>query len=271
MKIKAESLRLYYFQLWNLTPDGESFYTHSSLLQPVLFKNQKAMLKIFMVEEEKRGAKLLFWWDGIGSVEVFEYNDNAILMERIPNDCSLTTMAISNQDDEATQIICNVAKLLHSYNKEPFPELPLLKNWFKDLFLYADKFGEIIRKCADIAKYLLEDQRDIVVLHGDLHHENILHSADRGWLSIDPKGIIGERAFDYVNILCNPNVEVALKEGRFIHQLEIISRESKINFDYLLKWAVAWAGLSTVWSLNDGAKTSIAFDVARIALQELNV
>jgi streptomycin 6-kinase len=40
---------------------------------------------------------------------------------------------------------------------------------------------------------LLTTQREKVVLHGDMHHGNVLNFGSRGWLAIDPKGLIGER------------------------------------------------------------------------------
>lgn len=270
MTVDSEKSLLHYAALWNLIPDGRSFFTHSSLLQPVLYKYKKAMLKIFMAEEERNGSKLMIWWNGVGAAKVFEYDNNAILMERIPDDSLLTTMATGRHDDEATRIICNVANLLHSCKNNSLPDLTSLEKWFTDLFLYADKFGEVFKRCADIAGDLLKNQDDIVALHGDLHHGNILYSADRGWLAIDPKGIIGERAFDYANILCNPNAEVALKKDRLLCQSGIISREAKIGFDKLLKWIAAWAGLSAIWSLNDGSKPDIAYNIAEIALKQLN-
>lgn len=266
MKNEAELLLPHYIQLWDLSPDGNKLITHSSLLQPVLYKNNKAILKIPMAEEEKAGSKLMIWWNGVGAAKVYEYDENAILMERIIGSCSLTDMSANNQDDEASRIICHVVSLLHNYNKKPIPELITLEVWFKDLFLYAEKYGEVLRKSADIAKTLLINQRDIRVLHGDLHHGNILHSAERGWLAIDPKGIIGERTFDYANILCNPNQEITLKKGRLERQLDIICREAKIDFDYLLKWVIAWAGLSATWSLNDGDEKCIAIEVANMAM-----
>jgi len=228
------------------------------------------MLKIPINIEEKIGSKLMIWWDGIGAARVFEYDENAILMEKILGNYSLTTMSINNLDDDSTQIICNVANLLHSCKKEPFPELVPLKVWFKDLFLFAKNNGEVFQKCANIGRNLLENQHDITVLHGDLHHGNILYSSDRDWLAIDPKGLIGERAFDYVNILCNPTEEIALKKGRLTDQINVISKEAKIDFTHLLKWTAAWAALSAVWFINDGVKTNIAFKVAKIALNEIN-
>jgi streptomycin 6-kinase len=64
--------------------------------------------------------------------------------------------------------------------------------------------GGILRIAAETAADLLATQRDVVVLHGDMHHENILKFSSRGWLAIDPKGLVGERGFDYANIFCKP-------------------------------------------------------------------
>jgi len=41
------------------------------------------------------------------------------------------------------------------------------------------------------------------LLHGDLHHENILLDAGRGWLAIDPKGVIGPRPLECGRFLHN--------------------------------------------------------------------
>jgi hypothetical protein len=43
-------------------------------------------------------------------------------------------------------------------------------------------------------------------LHGDIHHDNILDFGRRGWLAIDPKRLFGERGFDYANLFCNPDL-----------------------------------------------------------------
>ena len=49
----------------------------------------------------------------------------------------------------------------------------------------------------------LAAQRDVVPLHGDIHHRNIRQSA-RGWLAFDANGLVGERAYDCANTLCYP-------------------------------------------------------------------
>ncbi|MBH1547375.1 hypothetical protein I5U09_16900 [Stenotrophomonas maltophilia] len=71
--------------------------------------------------------------------------------------------------------------------------------------LIAGREGEILARCADTARRLLADPGDVVPLHGDIHHGNILDFGDRGWLAIDPKRLKGERGFDYANLFCNPD------------------------------------------------------------------
>jgi streptomycin 6-kinase len=70
---------------------------------------------------------------------------------------------------------------------------------------------------------LLATQRDVVALHGDMHHENVLRFGSRGWLAIDPKGLTGERGFDYANIFCNPDGATATMPGRLARQTRVVA------------------------------------------------
>lgn len=266
---QEENILAQHIESWNLVSDGNSFYTHSSLIQPVLSGETKCVLKVLLTPEEKAGSKVQNWWNGISAAKVFCMDDDAILMERIIGDRSLKSMSLNNQDEEATEIICNVANLLHSCNKGPFPQLVPLEVWFKELFLSAGKYGDIFLKSANQAKVLLAKQKDITVLHGDLHHDNILYSSDRGWLAIDPKGLHGDRSFDYVNILCNPIKEIALEEGRLMKQIDIISKNAGIETKHILEWTVAWAGLSAVWFLNDNQDATLPVGVLEYGLAQL--
>lgn len=270
MRNEAGKILQHYMQSWNLIYDSDGFHTHCSLIQPVIYKDIKAILKITFSIEEKRGNKLMLWYNGKGAAKVLKCDDGAILMERVIGDQSLRTMALNNRDDEATRIICRTANLLHADRNKGLPELIPLNIWFNELFLSAGKYGSPFTECAGIAKPLLDGQNDITVLHGDLHHDNILYSPERGWLAIDPKGLLGERAFDYANILCNPDKEIALSKNRLTKQIDVISKNTGINYNHLLKWTIAWAGLSAVWFLNDNMDASLPKSVAEIALKELN-
>ena len=246
IRTTAETILQSHIQNWGLICDCDRFYTHSSLLQAVIYQNNKAILKIPFSEEEKRGNKLMVWWNGLGAANVFKWDNDAILLERISSEHSLKSMVVNNNDDEATQIICELADILHSHTDKQLPELVALNVWFEDLFTYAGKYGGIFIESAKIASDLLKKQENITVLHVDLHHDNILYSPERGWLAIDPKGLIGERTFDYVNILCNPDKETALAQDRLTKQVQIISKHTGIEVNHLLKWTIAWAGLSAI-------------------------
>ncbi len=103
-----------------------------------------------------------------------------------------------------------------------------------------------------IARRLLDSPIDQVVLHGDLHHGNVLDSGGRGWLVIDPKALSGERTFDFVNILRNPDVPTSLRPGRFARQIDLISEAAGLDRRRFLEWTVAFTGLSAAWIYGDG-------------------
>lgn len=257
-----------YLALWNLTADGDPIITHSSQLLPVCYQGNKAMLKIALSEEECWGAKLMIWWKGEGAARVFTYQDNALLMERALGSNSLAKKAQDGHDDEASHIICSVAAKLHAQKENP-PKLLSLKTWFKGLEIASLHYSGIFSEAFKTANELLSSPQDIVVLHGDLHHDNILDFGQRGWLAIDPKHITGERGFDFANLFCNPDKDVALQPGRLLRQVNVVSECAQLERSRLLKWILSYAGLSAAWSLEDGDSPALALAVAEIAAFEL--
>ncbi len=262
-----------YITLWSLVPDGNPLFTHNSHLLPVLYKNNPAMLKVALEEEEKMGGLLMTWWDGKGAARVFAQEDNALLLERATGKKSLIDMVQNGQDEEATRIICDVTKVLHAHKGPPPSYLLSLKEWFRELEPAALIYEGILRTAYTIASELLEKPQDIVVLHGDIHHENILDFKERGWLAIDPKHLIGERGFDYANIMRNPikNEKLATSPKRFKKQVDIISKSANLDPVRLLKWTLAFSGLSAAWILGDGKEPKLDITIAELAAVELNI
>lgn len=259
-----------YLPRWSLTPDGEAITTPTSRLLPVLHHGMPAMLKIATEDEERWGAGLLVWWDGDGAVRVLAHEGDAVLLERTAADCSLADMARAGLDDEATRILCATAARLHATDgRPPPPPLTDLTLWFRELWPVADQHGGILAEAADTARNLLASQRDIIPLHGDLHHGNVLDGGARGWLAIDPKRLLGDRAFDYVNILRNPDAEIALRPGRFARQLDVICDAAGLNRKRLLRWTLAFTGLSAAWIFNDGNEPVLDLAIAELALTDL--
>jgi streptomycin 6-kinase len=108
-----------------------------------------------------------------------------------------------------------------------------------------------------------------VALHGDIHHENVLDFGPRGWLVIDPKGLLGERGYDYANLFCNPDEGTATTPGRLGRQLEIVAAAANLDRRRLLQRIVAWAGLSAMWTLELELSPRGNLRVAEIAASAL--
>nr|WP_245808542.1 aminoglycoside phosphotransferase family protein [Deinococcus hopiensis] len=99
-----------------------------------------------------------------------------------------------------------------------------------------------------------------------------MHSRERGWLAIDPKGLTGERGYDYANIFCNPGLEVAATPGRLARQADVASQEAGLDRSHLLQWILAYAGLSAAWHLQAGEReqAEATLEVAQIATAALH-
>ncbi|MGH1351489.1 MAG: aminoglycoside phosphotransferase family protein [Methyloligellaceae bacterium] len=262
-----------YIKDWKLTPDGPQIVTANARLFPVIHAGQSLMLKIASSPEEKAGAALMSWWDGVGAARVLKYDEDAILMERAEEELILAKLSREGADNKAILIMCEVISKLHgSENKSgvnPLPKLHPLHQWFRQLLLSANHDNAILSRAAETAKKLLEMPFEPTVLHGDIHHDNVLYFGERGWLAIDPKGLIGNRAFDYANIFCNPDYETATEPDVFQRRLHVISATGKIERKLLLEWILAWAGLSAIWDINSGFSPVTPLRIAELANAEL--
>ena len=224
------------------------------------------MLKVARIPDEQAGYRLMTWWDGQGAAKVFASSTGALLMERVAEgSCDLAQMAWSGQDDEACRILCNTAARLHAPRRGPLPDLHPLETWFLPLFQHAPAHAALA-PAAETARQLLATPDGICPLHGDLHHENVLDFGERGWLAIDPHGLVGERTFDYANIFTNPDLSdpsrpLASLPGRLEARLEVVVSAAGIEPGRLLRWIVAWTGLSAAWFIGDGDDKGAAVDL----------
>lgn len=105
-----------------------------------------------------------------------------------------------------------------------------LTYWFNSLKLIAQQQQGIFAHCMAIANNLLNEPRNVVALHGDIHHRNILDFGERGWLAIDPKSLLGEQGFEYANLLCNPDLTNIHNPNHFINQLNNIVTLTGVDY-----------------------------------------
>jgi streptomycin 6-kinase len=93
-----------------------------------------------------------------------------------------------------------------------------------------------------------------VLLHGDLHHQNILSASRQPWLAIDPKGVIGEPAYEAGALLRNPMPHLLHMDrpGQVLaRRIEQLSDQLELDRMRVRDWALAQAVLAAWWALED--------------------
>jgi streptomycin 6-kinase len=85
---------------------------------------------------------------------------------------------------------------------------------------------------------------------------------------IDPKGLIGDRGYDFANLFCNPWPEAA-EPGRLRQRLAIVAEAAGIAPTRLLQWILAYVGLSAAWTLESGGDPWRALLIGEIVCGEL--
>lgn len=255
-----------HFEAWDLVPDGPPFRTRSSWLQPVRDGETAAMLKLPFEDEERRGGQVLSWFDGRGAARILRADSEAVVVERLAGDIDLAALAERSVegDEQACRILCGVVRALHADQLTPPPQVQPLRPWFASLERQAAG-DPLLARAWSTADRLLSDDREPRVLHGDIHHANVLHDPVRSWRAIDPKGLIGPRGYDYANLLRNPLTGVARDSGRLDRLAALVADLSELPRADILGWTLAHAGLSAAWSLEAEEDPGHSLAVAKAA------
>jgi len=248
--------------LWDLVPEGEvlSMPLTGSRLLPVRAGDRAAMLKLAASADERRGAEVMAWWDGEGAAPVLAYDGEALLMVRAEGRRSLVDQVTQGDDAGAMAVLCDVIARLHSARPTPPPRLPPLIRLFQMLLETSDPRLIAARR---VAEGLLAEPGETVVLHGDMHHNNVLDFGALGWRAIDPWGYVGARAYDYANLFRNPDL-ASLTRERLTARLAQVSDLARLPPERLLAWIYAHAGLSAAWDEADGQDAQRSFAVLQI-------
>ena len=258
----------YYLNTWNLSNPQLLTQTVTSHIYTVTHDTETVILKLLSASEteEQRGAAALRYFGGHGAVRLLRHDDGAQLIEYAAGD-ELVTLVERDEDENATRIIAQVIKQLHSVPQDAAHDgLFTLDRWFAELFnkAAADKRAgveSIYARCTPLAQRLLADQREVRVLHGDIHHRNIRQSAP-GWLAFDPKGLVGESTYDCANTLCNPAMpELVHNETRLLTNAEILADALEIEMSRVLEFTYAYACLNASQCLRIGDEEMVQWSL----------
>lgn len=189
--------------------------------------------------------------------EVIAHDNNMIIMQRAVPGSTLKGYFPDN-DEKATKILCASIKELHKASIPESHNFYHLSELFKALDQKLDIPDEILTKAKHLRDHLLKSTTKEVLLHGDLHHDNILKNGD-DWLVIDPKGFIGDPAFEPAAYLVGPIPEL-LQENQprkiIEKRINICSTELGIDSRRIADWLYAKSVLCWAWSLEDNLDPS---------------
>lgn len=251
--------------LWHLEVEESSFELSYNYVTSVRLNDGKmAILKVgYPHEEFFNEMKTLMVLDGRCAAWLLYSDDNlgAMLLEKISPGTVLKT--IQKKDDEKATTIA--ADLIKNFPVEvpADSDFPTVAAW-TDAFKRIKKKKNsplplnVLEKAQSIFTELEQSKTTDALLHGDLHHDNILFDDARGWLSIDPKGVIGDPVFNAARFLNNPNpslIEMDNPKKVIESRLEILSSVLRADKKRLVAWAYVDCILTACWWIESGGET----------------
>lgn len=221
-------------------------------------ENQPVVLKVIKNRgDEWRSGEILDAFEGKGAVRVYDYVEGAMLLERLRPGGSLLSMSLSGADDDATGVLAETMAAMSP--RMPAGTVPTAKDWGKAFERYAASADaqipeHLLSAAQRVYSQLCDSQTGVRLLHGDLHHDNVLFDAERGWLAVDPKGVVGEPEYEIGAALRNPyeRPELFAEPAVIQKRVERFARELHLDATRVLSWAFAQAVLSTIWAVEDG-------------------
>jgi streptomycin 6-kinase len=214
-----------------------------------------AVLKVFWPHREaEQEADALERWDGDGAVRLLARDDerSALLLE-----CCEPGSFLSTHDDPVGVLVELLRRLWRS--GDGFRPLADEAEWWleHDLAEVPDK------RLRDAAVHYLRDlvptQGEHVLLHQDLHGENVLAAQREPWLVIDPKPLAGEREFSVAPIVRSSELGHSKRDA--LYRLDRLCSELELDRDRALGWTIAQ---TMAWS--DGDEASL--DTVRWLLED---
>lgn len=227
-------------------PAGAAGYT----VRADLADGAPAVLKvIFPHREAEHEAAALRVWDGEGAVRLLDYDEGrwAMLLER----CEPGTLLAEAEPETALDVFIELLPRLWTNGGAPFRPLADEAGWWIEC-LPGDweRAGRPFdRRLVDTAVGLLRElsdsQGDQVLLHQDLHADNVLAAEREPWLVIDPKPLVGERAFGIAPIV--RDVELGRGRRDLERRFDRLTSELGLDRDRARGWTI---GQTIAWSFD---------------------
>lgn len=251
----------YFIQEWQLSNvmpmENLSFhyvaYTWSQLYQG------DVVLKISMLDSGYfHEINALSYFNGLGCVKLIAHDNQkgGMLLEALRPGTTVKSL-FPYEEIKAMQIAATVIQKLHHSNK-PYAvkDYETIEQWLRALYTIenSDIPVQRLQKAQTLAKELLATPQELYVLHGDLHHDNILFDEQRSWIAIDPKGVIGPLEYEVGAFIRGPMPELLAQENASqIITTRIDQCVQMLNLDKqrIVQWSYVQAILAACWAHED--------------------
>jgi streptomycin 6-kinase len=183
-----------------------------------------------------------------------------LLLESLQPGTSLSADWCAIRDEQSTHIAAQLMPRVWKTVESPH-SFPDVLNWGRSLFEWSQQKDPLPRdltpRMVDMAAKIYCDLANSmsikVLLHGDLHHENILQHGEH-WRVIDPKGLVGEPAFEAGAFVRNPMPQIAEEsqlQKLLQRRLSIFADVWNCDYERLWGWSFSQAVLSAIWATED--------------------
>ncbi len=200
-------------------------------------------------------AEALRAFAGHGIVQLIDHDiqSGALLLERIEPGIPLNRL-FPEQDQQASVVMCHVMSKLH---QAPIPAQHAFKPLAQLLAILTIDWaipGNYLLRARAFSKQLLTTTNRQVLLHGDLHHGNILMAGDGHWVAIDPKGLIGDPLYDACvsiynpipTLLDNPHAATIVRD-----RLHSYAEHIACDRERLFAWVYVQTAMAACWAIED--------------------
>jgi streptomycin 6-kinase len=212
-----------------------------------------------------REAFALRCFQGCGTVNVRAEDKGMLLLERVMPGISLKSY-FPDREQNSIEIACRVMQNLHQANIPTTHNFPHIKDWLTALDKDWNIPKHYLQKARKLRDQLLQTSETDVLLHGDLHHDNILQNGN-GWVVIDPKGVIGERSYEVAAFIRNPIPELLNHvdaKNIILNRITHFAKIMELPSQRIINWCFVQAVLAWAWTLEDGCDTTYFEQLTKI-------
>jgi streptomycin 6-kinase len=253
-----------FLQLWQLS--NMRLFTHIAMPNNyvvIVYSDQHkkdVVLKVGLKEIIDTEIQALQYFQGEACVKLLQFDqessdvNSALLLEYVQPGSSLKDLFLDGGEEASIELFAQVVKKIHGNSDQKIQgNFQTIDQRLRLLHRFQSKnnrLQKLLPQAAKLADQLIATQGKQYLLHGDLHHENILQCGDT-WVMIDPQGVIGELEYEVGALIRNPLFELLDQlnlEQLILHRFERLSKLLNLDKRRIIDWSFVQAVLAACFT-----------------------